>query len=821
MESRVFGQSRRSAPDGGVHLVPPEATVPSEFEGAAAVALDADGTITGWSVEAERLLGYSAGEMVGRSVTALLADSAAAPVGLPTPENWTGVVTVCRADDEQVQLGVRLWTVQRPGGTGPGAIAVGYDLSEVPWWEANRPLLERLLARSPIGMGVLDTELRYVWANDELERLGGVPLAERLGRTPHEVQPMLDPDSAEAVMRRVLETGEPVLDFEFAGRVRKAPHQHHAAAASVFRIQDAADRVLGICFMVIDATDRWRSRERLALLSEAGERVGNTLDILHTAQELADVAVPRLADFVTVDLFEPVIQGQEPTPQSPRRARTLRRAAQQSVRPSVPESVARIGQETSYAPGSPVGRCLEDGKAHLEATLAPADSPWIPDDPERAAKVAEFGLHSYMSVPIRARQTTLGVVGFLRWQRSDPFEEEDLELAKEVVARGALCIDNARRYTREHTGALALQRSLLPRETSGSAELDVATRYLPAGSKEGVGGDWFDVIPLSGARIGLVVGDVVGHGVNAAATMGRLRTAVRALADMDLPPDELLAHLDDLVTRFIDEDSSGDRSASNALLGSSCLVMNLDPVAQRCTMARAGHPPPALVGPDGTVRFMEMPAGPPLGLGYLPFETTEIDVPHGSLLVLYTDGLVAGPEQDMEAGQHKLSGILGRGGDDPEAVCDDVVAELVPAKPRDDIALMVARARAVPQDRVAVIELDSDPAVVASTRAEVDRQLADWGLDDLAFSTELIVSELVTNAIRYATGPLRLRLIRQSVLICEVVDGSSTSPHLRHARTTDEGGRGLFLVAQLSKRWGTRYLPTGKIIWSEQELAAA
>ncbi|TKA00008.1 ATP-binding SpoIIE family protein phosphatase [Actinacidiphila oryziradicis] len=371
----------------------------------------------------------------------------------------------------------------------------------------------------------------------------------------------------------------------------------------------------------------------------------------------------------------------------------------------------------------------------------------------------------------------------------------------------------------QHTASLALQRSLLPRELTGGTALEVASSYLPAGAPSGVGGDWFDVIPLSGARVALVVGDVVGHGINAAATMGRLRTAVRTLADLDLPPDELLAHLDDLVISLAEQEGGdGEEAEGAAAMGARCLYAVYDPVTQRCTMARAGHLPPALVRPDGTVTFPELPTGPPLGLGTLPFESADFELPEGTLIALYTDGLLGSCGQDIDAEVARLGEALARPGPTLDAVCGGAVRAMLTSPPSDDVVLLLARTHVLGRDQVASWDLAADPAVVASARNLVSAQLTAWGLDDLGFTTELIISELVTNAIRYGMEPIRLRLIRQGVLICEVSDGSSTSPRLRHARTTDEGGRGLFLVAQFTRRWGTRYTTPGKIIWAEQNL---
>ena len=332
-------------------------------------------------------------------------------------------------------------------------------------------------------------------------------------------------------------------------------------------------------------------------------------------------------------------------------------------------------------------------------------------------------------------------------------------------------------------------------------------------SQAGVGGDWFDVIPLSGTRVALVVGDVVGHGIHASVTTGRLRTAVWTLADVDLPPDELLTHLDDLVGHLATAESE-----TGGEIGATCLYAVYDPVSRHCTIAAAGHPPPVVLLPDETVKVVEVTAGPMLGVGGLPFEATELDLPEGSVLTLYTDGLVEARTLDMDVGTAALCSALAVPAENLEAMCDTVLKSLLPENPADDVALLVARTRALDSEQVAVWDLPSDPSVVATVRQHATEQLTRWGLDEAAFVTELVVSELVTNAIRYGGSPIQLRLIRDRSLICEVSDASSTSPHLRRARTYDEGGRGLLLVAQLTDRWGTRPSGTGKTIWAEQSL---
>ncbi|MFJ8085406.1 SpoIIE family protein phosphatase [Streptomyces sp. NPDC096205] len=553
------------------------------------------------------------------------------------------------------------------------------------------------------------------------------------------------------------------------------------------------------------------ARGRLQLLYEAGTRIGTTLDMKRTAEELTEVAVERFADFATVELVEPVLLGEEPTEVS----REMRRIAAAGIRDDAP--LHSVGTLMRYVPDNPVTIALTTGRPVLVPQLALADG-WRGQDPERTRKVVDYGIHSMISVALQARGQVLGVVEFWRSQQ-DPFESDDLSPAEELATRAAVCIDNARRYTREHTTAVTLQRSLLPGSLPELSALEVGHRYLPA--QAGVGGDWYDVIPLPGARVALVVGDVVGHGLHAAATMGRLRTAVHNFAALDLPPDDLLLHLDDLITR-IDQDAAAQGN-TEAVTGATCLYAVYDPVSGRCVLARAGHPGPALVSPDGSVTFPDIPVAPPLGVGGgLPVETAELLLPAGSRLVLYTDGLVEARGRDIDVGLGMLKEALARtDGATLDDTCGAVLDAMLAAGSHDDVALLVARTRLLDPEQVAEWEVPDDPAAVPRIRAEATRRLEAWGLGEAVFTTELIVSELVTNAIRYGASPIALRLLRDhDSLICEVGDGTSTSPHLRRATLTDEGGRGLFLVAQLSRRWGTRYTDRGKIIWAEQALDA-
>ncbi|MFE5481538.1 SpoIIE family protein phosphatase [Streptomyces sp. NPDC056527] len=666
------------------------------------------------------------------------------------------------------------------------------------------------------GVMIIDADRRLLLANDEARRLLDLaPDAERR----HVTELGLDPRTAALLSSGRVVTDEVHLagDRLLAVNVRPTEPYRGRPTGTVMTLRDSTElsTVSGRAEV---------ARGRLQLLYEAGVRIGTTLDVVRTAEELTEVAVPRFADFVTVELLEPVLRGEEPSGAFTEMRRTALNGTQ-TEHPFQP-----VGDVIRFVvPTTPMARALDGGHAVLVGDLMTADG-WQAQDPEGATDALAFGLHSLVAVPLLARGVVLGMANFWRAESADAFGEEDLTFAEELTARAAVSIDNARRFTREHAMAVALQRSLLPRVLPELSAVDVAYRYLPA--KAGVGGDWFDVIPLPGARVALVVGDVVGHGLHAAASMGRLRTAVHNFSTLDLPPDELLGHLDELIDRidrpdtggeYGDEAGAGDADdkedgGNERMTGATCLYVVYDPASGRCTMARAGHPGPALVHRDGRVEFPEVPAGLPLGVGGMPFEVTELQLPEGSRLVLFTDGLLEDRDRDFDTGLGLMCDALATTGRSPEQACADVLAALLVPAPDDDIVLLVADTRRLEADRIAEWDVPADPAEVSRIRNAGAAQLAAWELDSLSFTAELILSELVTNAIRYGAEPIRVRLLRDRRLICEISDGSSTAPHLRYAATTDEGGRGLFLVAQFAERWGTRYTQRGKVIWAELPL---
>ncbi|MGP3948091.1 SpoIIE family protein phosphatase [Streptomyces sp. 7N604] len=799
---------------------------PFDVTHAAAIVVDESGVVERWSPGAEELLGYRAEEMVGRPLADVLDDGSALPTALSDGrrdgEGRGGLVAVRHRDGRLMDLAFRacpLWgTVEKPSW-----LVVVTEVAGLRAWEREQAVFRGLFTQSPIGMAVVDPDLRYLLINPALERMDSVPAREHMGHRLGEVVPGLDADVLQREARHVLETGEPRQTHETIGPVRadpSFPRHNRVRSGSSYRLEDASGEVLGLCHTVLDVTSHYRARQRLALVNEASGSIGTTLDLDRTAQELAEVLVPRVADFVSVDLLDAVVRMRELRPGPVSATEPLRRVAHRSLQEDLPEAVVEPGEPTSYPEGWAPIECLVSGRPVLRAVVD-LSARWIAQDPVREARMRELGMHSAMAVPLRARGITMGVATVVRWKNPDPFDEDDLLLVEELGARAAVCIDNARRFAHEHNAALTLQRSLLPRDLPEQSAVEAAYRYLPADMQAGVGGDWFDVIPLSGARVAMVVGDVVGHGLHAAATMGRLRTAVHTLADLDLPPDELLAHLDDLVVRLSEEVEEAESPHSGDVIGATCLYAVYDPISRRATFARAGHPSPAIAHLEAPVELPDIPAGPPLGLGGLPFESAEMELPEGSVVAFFTDGLIEAADRDVDVGFERLFFALAHPDRPLEEISDTMVRTLLPDRPSDDVAFLVVRTRALGSDDVISWDLPADPAVVAEARHRTGRQLAAWGLDDSVFTTELIVSELVTNAVRYGAGPIRLRLIRDRNLICEVSDCSNTSPHLQRARGMDEGGRGLFLVAQCAARWGTRYTPEGKTIWAEQPLTRA
>ncbi|MFG2882315.1 SpoIIE family protein phosphatase [Streptomyces sp. NPDC048297] len=813
----------------------------------ASLAVDDEGVVVAWSTAAEHLLGYTARESIGRKAREFMADVPGAEAHADVVlRHRDGRPVACqvRVRAEQEAGSVLRWRIDlRPAGAYEKQTGVNekptraYGESGAPQTHGtsgesgesgesgaragaeaasgavDRALLEALFNRSPIGLFVLDPDLRLTRYNAAAIGMQG-STTEQLGLRPTEAWHDFSAENAERVMAEVLETGEPVLSFEKRGRPPGDPEHEHVYSASVFRLEDPDGRILGLADLVADVTEEHRARERLALIAEAGSRIGTTLDVLSTAAELADMVVPRLADRVAVDLLEPVLTGEE-VPGGPIEPRwDLRRAASRSIQADSHAGAYAIGEVSSYPDAAPAVQVLNDHRACLVRTVG-EDSEWVRRDAVRGRRMREEGVHSLMSVPLLARDSTLGLVTFYRWTDRGPFEDDDLTVAQDLAARTAVALDNAHRYVRERNSVLTLQRGLVPHDLHAPRAVRAAHHWVQSGA----GGDWTDVIALPGARVALVAGSAPGRGVRAAATAGRLRTAVHTLASLGLAPDELTARLDDLVRQMQAETA---REPSGGPVGTSFLYLVYDPVTCQATAATAGPAGLALLAVDGTVSFPEIAAGPPLGRPGPPFAKTTLRLSEGTRLVLFTPGLLQAFKGDdaRHDAYGRLARLLSAFRGTPQDLCLRLTEELVPPDPWTDAAVLVACTRSLDPARVATWVLPADPEAVATARSLTARQLTTWAMEDEVFSTELIVSELVTNAIRYAKPPVQLRLIRDRTLSVEVSDGSSAAPHLRHARTTDEGGRGLLLVSQFAQRWGTRYEDRGKTIWAEEPVTA-
>ncbi|AUY49502.1 SpoIIE family protein phosphatase [Streptomyces sp. CB01881] len=792
-------------------------------DSAAGALLDADGRIIRWTPEAEQLLSLRADQACGRRVRELLADPATWPALLAerAPDAWSGRAVVRSGRGEELGIVFQVLPLA-DGGEGAPAPASRYFVLAAPaglvaQWRQDQAFTRELFLQDRVGLAVFDERLRLIRTNTHLLPYTGLPP----NLNGHRLGDFLQPDDAATVERHlhdVLETGRPLVLTEELVRTIDNPGTGAVMAVSAFRLQAPDGHAIGVTALFTDVTELHRSGERLAVLHRATAAVGGSLSVTGTAEELAAVLAPGLADLAVVEVAEAVFTGEEPTPDRDGRL-WLRRTAV-AAGPGTGPPAAGPAADAADAVGESVTVPTTEAATASPAALSP----------------------TAMTAPLRARGALLGRVTVRRAPGRPPYEPADLDLLREIAARAALALDNARRYTRERRAAVGLQRSLLPPSQAETAAVSASSVYLPTDTATGVGGDWFDVIPLSSARVALVTGDVVGHGLEASATMGRLRTAVRTLADLDLEPDELLVHLDDLVSRLLVEADEpggqpGDRADGRTdgrpedegwpaprravASGATCVYAVYDPVSRRCAIASAGHPPPAVAAPDGTVEYVPVQPGPPLGVGGLPFEVTEVELAPGSILALYTDGLIHGRGGDLDDGMAELRRRLALPGVTTTPL-PELGRTLVAGRPADlrgdDVTLLLARTRAVPPGATAVWPVDPDPAAVALVRERTAEQLRAWGLEDLVFTTELVLSELVTNAIRYAGGPVEVRLILAERLTCEVSDPSATQPRMRRARLTDEGGRGLYLVAQLTDRWGSRYTRHGKTIWAEQEL---
>ncbi|HXW88015.1 MAG TPA: SpoIIE family protein phosphatase [Streptosporangiaceae bacterium] len=553
---------------------------------------------------------------------------------------------------------------------------------------------------------------------------------------------------------------------------------------------------------------------RQVMIDGAVRRAGGALDIDQMAPELMGTIVPHFCNAAELVVLESLVADDE-FPSEPMDGMQIvrRLAVVHDDGNTAWDAAFPTGEILRYPPNTPYTRCMDTGRpvcelVSHESAEAMAGA-WI-----RRPVAGLLSGVSMLLLPLIARDVMLGFIVCVRrtgYRRFDPY---DVEIGMEFAARAAIFMDNAQRYSRERTTALTLQRSMLPTQTGLSApsSVEVRHRYLPGSKLIEVGGDWYESIALPGGRVALVVGDVAGHGVRAAVTMGRLRTAIQTLAMLELPPAETLQQLNELMHEL------GSREPHFA----TCVYAIFDAVTGTCEVASAGHLPPLLVRPDGTNELLDVPQAPPLGVGSGLIQSRTLHIEDGSLLVLYTDGLVEKRSRDIDEGIGRLREIFGPGSanESLEELCKATLAGVYADEHRDDIAVLMARLRRLPADRIVTWALPSELTSASRARSVIRRPLRRWGLTDLLPTAELLVSELVTNAVRYAQGKIGLRLVLENGLVCEVLDDSAALPRLRHPDDSDERGRGLQVVSQLAQRWGARRAASGKVVWCELPVPA-
>ena len=551
---------------------------------------------------------------------------------------------------------------------------------------------------------------------------------------------------------------------------------------------------------------------RKQMLDDTFTRIGDSLDIDHLARELIDALVPSFCNTGELVLLESLIGNDELPAHGPDGSHQLRRIALTHDRKDPAwEAAFPTGEILHYPEPSPYYRCMDTGQPVFEASITDSQAVKIAKAWRRRPVGKLLSGASMVLLPLFAHGgTMLGFFACIRQEGFRRFDLYDVDLGKDFASRASVFIDNARRFNREHATALTLQRSMLPTGLSAPSSVEVKHRYLPGSKLIEVGGDWYESIALPGGRVALVVGDVAGHGVRAAVTMGRLRTAIQTLAMLELPPTESLIQLDELMHTL------GEREPHFA----TCAYAVYDAVSGECEVAVAGHLPPLLVHPDGSNELLDVPPCPPLGVGDGEVESRRFQVEDGSLFVLYTDGLVENRGTDISDGLDRLQRIFGPGSPDKplEDLCKATLDGVYSEQERDDIAVLIARLRRLAPENYATWALPAKLTSVRQARSVIREPMERWGLADLIPTTELLVSELVTNAMRYSRGEVTLRLVNEGALTCEVHDSSGALPRLRQANGDDENGRGLQVVRQLAKRWGARRTATGKVVWCEQQL---
>ncbi|MEU6348345.1 SpoIIE family protein phosphatase [Streptomyces sp. NPDC047072] len=789
----------------------------------AVVVVDRDGLVSHWSRGARRLFGASREEAIGRPAVDLLPVSGALPDEDESPSYATyGAAYDGLGPDLESSLDGRL---SYPAAGRARLTVSGPDRVDVLWWAY--PLVgpggERLLVLAADAEG-LHQDLDPAEGTLAVERIAPAfalhtdfPGADELARRLPEILPSMSVGESARIVAQILELGYPVLEFSQNDRVPVTPDWGVPRRAERKARRERAARALAEGLPVLpDEADEGEDleyvavRERLEFLNEVSGKIGTSLDLSRTIVEVSRAVVPRFTDVAGTYLREQVVAG-EGFPDGVPDTTTMwhRVALEHTDEPGRWDDVVPVGEAMPFPAHTPFFQCMTSGEPVLVPRISEQMGHAIASQFEKRDIRPLITGRSMLVVPLKARNVVLGFMILLRHPERVEFNDMDRVTGAELAARAGLVLDNARMYTFQESVAETLQDSMLPHIPPRMAGCDIATRYLPGTLLGRVGGDWFDSVKLPGARTALVVGDVMGHGLNSAAMMGQLRTAVQTMAALDLPPAQLLRNLDDLAQRL------GDTYLA------TCLYAVYDPIASELHLANAGHIPPVVVrARDGRSELLELPTGAPIGVGGVPFEAVRVRVEPGDRLLMCTDGLVEVRGEDIGVGLATLTETAAHPAASMDDACDTIIRALNTRGGRkDDVALLMARLNGIEPDDVAEWRFSPQPVEVGRARAVVREQLHEWGLAKLADAAELMVSELVTNAVRHTRRrPVELRLVRGDTLLCEVDDDDHDLPTLLSAGPEDEQGRGLRVVSTLAREWGASRTKDGKTVWFEMTL---
>ncbi|MFJ9038278.1 SpoIIE family protein phosphatase [Streptomyces sp. NPDC102406] len=802
----------------------------------AVVVVDRAGRVSHWSTGARRLFGPDREEAVGRPATDLLPVSGAFSEERAEPDPAAhGAYGTYDAIGHALEESLDGRTSYPAAGRARLDTSAGpHDRIDVLWWAY--PLVgpgpERLLVLAADARRLSDDAGPDGAAGERIAPGFALhtdfPAAEELARGLPEILPSMSVRESARIVSQVLELGYPVLEFSRHDRVpvtadwgiaRRTERKARRAAAARAAASGVPSPRAPADDTDTDDTDDAEDleyvavRERLEFLNEVSGRIGSSLDLSRTIVEVSRAVVPRFTDVAGTYLREQVVAG-EGFPDGPPDATTMwhRVALEHTDEPGRWDDVVPVGESMPFPVHTPFFQCMTTGDPVLVPYISEEMGNAIASQFEKRDIRPLITHRSMLVVPLKARNVVLGFMILLRHQERPLFNDMDRVTGAELAARAGLVLDNARMYTYQESVAETLQDSMLPHIEPRLPGCDVATRYLPGTLLGRVGGDWFDSVKLPGARTALVVGDVMGHGLNSAAMMGQLRTAVQTMAALDLPPAQLLRNLDDLAQRL------GEHYLA------TCLYAVYDPIAGELRLANAGHIPPVIVrAADGRSELLDLPTGAPIGVGGVPFESVRIPVAPGDRLVMCTDGLVEVRGEDIGVGLATLCESAAHPAASMDDACDTIIRSLAGRGGRkDDVALLMVRMSGIEDGDVAQWELERDASEVPRARALVRGQLARWGLTAVDHTAGLMVSELVTNAVRHAaSGRVQLRLVRSGALLCEVEDADHTLPALRGAGPDDEFGRGLRVVSHLAREWGTSRTTTGKTVWFELALRRA